>query len=125
MNDEELEEDKQEANHEEEVDIYIEDNKNDHEDVDMVEEEENKNNYKMKKNSNVSKTASSAKKGAIIQSSDDDHNLTYSTIFAGNLKKTISENVAKAVQYNSMDVHITGLFSNKTNWQKSLGFGVW
>ncbi len=34
-------------------------------------------------------------------------------IFTGNLKKTISENVAKAVQSNSMDVHITGLFSNK------------
>ncbi len=35
------------------------------------------------------------------------------TIFAGNLKKTISENVAKAVTFNSMDVHITGPFSNK------------
>jgi hypothetical protein len=35
------------------------------------------------------------------------------TIFAGNLKKTISENVAKAVQSNSMDVHIIGPFSNK------------
>ena len=68
MNDKELEEYKQEANHEDEIDIYNEDNKNDHENVDMVEEEENEDNYEMKKDSNVSKTASSAKKGAIIQS---------------------------------------------------------
>jgi hypothetical protein len=54
INDKELEEDKQEANHEDEVDTYNEDNKNDHGDVEMVEEEENKNNIKMKKNSNVS-----------------------------------------------------------------------
>jgi hypothetical protein len=66
MNVKELEEDIKKANYEDEVDIYNEDNKNDHEDVEMVEEEENKDNYKMKKDSNVSKTASSAKKGAII-----------------------------------------------------------
>jgi hypothetical protein len=48
MNDKELEENKQEGNHEDEVDIYNEDSKNDHKDVEMVEEEENKNNYKMK-----------------------------------------------------------------------------
>ena len=49
-----MEEDKQEANHEDEVDIYNEDNKNDHEDVEMVEEEENDNNIKTKKDTNVS-----------------------------------------------------------------------
>jgi hypothetical protein len=125
MNVKELEEDKQEANHEEEVDIYDEDNKNDHEYVEMVEEEEDQNNYKMKKDSHVSKTASSAKKGAIIQSSDDAHKSDLlNTTVAGNLKKTISENVAKAVKPNSMDVHITGPISNK-KWQKSLGCGVW
>jgi hypothetical protein len=53
MNDKKLKEDKQEANYEDEVGIYHEDNKNDHEDVEMVEEEENKNNYKMKKNSHI------------------------------------------------------------------------
>ncbi len=68
MNDKELEGDKQETNPDDEVDIYNEDNKNDHEDVEMMEEEENEDNYKMKKDSNVSKTASSAKKGVIIQS---------------------------------------------------------
>jgi hypothetical protein len=35
------------------------------------------------------------------------------TIFAGNLKKTISENVLKTVKSNSMNVHITGPFLNK------------
>jgi hypothetical protein len=54
MNDKEFEEDKQEANHEDEVDTYDEDNKNDHGDVEMVQEEENKNNIKMKKDSYVS-----------------------------------------------------------------------
>jgi hypothetical protein len=94
--------------------IYNEDNKNDHEDVEMVEEEENENNYKMKKHSNVYKTLSSAKKGAIIQSLDDDHKFNLlNTIFAGNLNKAISENVAKAVKSNSMDIHITGPFLNK------------
>ncbi len=117
MNDEELEEDKQETNHEDEVDIYNEDNKNDHENVDMVEEEENEDNYEMKKDSNVSKTASSAKKGAIIQSSDTDHKFNLmNTIFAGNLKKTISENVAKAVKSNSMDVYtLPNCFRPKQN----------
>jgi hypothetical protein len=52
-------------------------------------------------------------------------NNLYNTIFAGNLKKTISENVAKAIKSNSMDIHITGPFSNKKNWQKSLGCGAW
>jgi hypothetical protein len=114
INDKELEEDKQEANNEDEVDIFNEDNKNDHGDVEMVEEEEKENKYEIKKDSKVSKTASSAKKGAIIQSSDHDHKSDLlNTIFAGNLKKTISENVAKAVKPNSMDVHITGPFSNK------------
>ncbi len=114
INDKELVEDKQEANHDDGVDIYNEDNKNDHEDVEMVEEEENKNNIKMKMDSNVSKTASSAKKGAIIQSSDDDQKSDLlNTIFAGNPKKTISENLTKAGKSNSMDEHITGLFSNK------------
>jgi hypothetical protein len=119
-----VEEDKQEANHEDEVDIYNEDNKNDHEDVEMAEEEENEEaNFKMKKDSHVSKTASSAKKGAIIQSSDDDHKFNLlNTIFAGNLRKTISENVAKAVNYNSMDVHITGPFLNKITGKVT---GLW
>jgi hypothetical protein len=68
----------------------------------------------MKKDSNVSKTASTAKKGMIIQSSDVDHKSDLlNTIFAGNLKKTIYENVAKAVKSNSMDVYITGPCSNK------------
>jgi hypothetical protein len=35
------------------------------------------------------------------------------TILEGNFKKTVSENVAKAVKSNSMDVHITGPFLNK------------
>jgi hypothetical protein len=39
----------------------------------MVEEEEDKDNYKMKKDSNVSKTTSSTKKVPIIQSLNDDH----------------------------------------------------
>ncbi len=90
-----------------EVEIYNADNKNDHEDVEMVEEEENGDNNKMKRDSNVTKTASSAIKGVIIQSSDDDHKFNLlNTIFAGNLKKTISENVAKAVKSNSMNIHI-------------------
>jgi hypothetical protein len=114
MNGKELEEDKQEANHEDGVGIYDEDKKNDHEDFEMVREEENEDNYKLKQVSNVSKTTLSAKKGAIIQSSDDDHKFNlFGTIFAGNLKKTISENVAKAFKSNSMNIHITGPFSNK------------
>jgi hypothetical protein len=81
-----------------------------------MEEEENEDNYKMKKDSDVSKTASSAKKGVIIQSSDDDHKFDLlNTIFAGHLKKTISENVdvAKAVKSNYTDVHITVPFLSK------------
>jgi hypothetical protein len=80
----------------------------------MVMKEENKDNYKMKKDSNGSKTASSAKKGAIIQSSDDDHKFNLlNTVFAGNLKKTISKNVAKALKSTFMDLHIMGPFLNK------------
>jgi hypothetical protein len=65
---------------------------------------------------------SSVRKEVIpIKSANDDAQFdTYNSIFGGDLKKKISDNVAKTFKSNSVHVHITGPLlinkSGKSHW---------